>query len=144
MNKLKLGRWLAWTSLVGIGISIVILLYWLYSVPAQVISVSKSPIPVTTPTAQPGGYVILRYGYCKHVKSTGRVVIGLVGQTSQLNLPTGYESSKRGCYNDLQVPLPVPPLATPGKYHFHFRATYQVNPLKSVTQDYDTQSFMVL
>lgn len=130
-------------SLGVIAIGITIFLYWLYSPPKEAISVSPSPIPIVKKTVKSDEFIVLKYTYCKNVNVNGRVVITLVGDKTQLTLPVTSERGDRECRSDVRVPLPVPPLASPGTYHFHFRATYKVNPLSTITQEYDTESFTV-
>ncbi len=136
-------KWVATAAFMGITACVGIILFWLYSVPMKAIDVTPNPIPVITKTATPGSYIVLKYSYCKNVKSAGRVSISMVSTTSQLMLPTARESSEKKCYSSVLAPFPIPPQATPGVYHYHFRAIYQVNPLRSITQDYDTQPFTV-
>lgn len=107
------------------------------------VDISPNPIPVLTKTVSPNGYVVLNYTYCKNVNTVGRIVISLVSDNVQLIIPVVYERNPRKCESNIKVPIPIPPQATPGEYHFHFRATYQINPLTSIIEDYDTQNFNV-
>lgn len=139
----KLLPYTGYSALFVIAVAITILLYWLYSAPAQAVTVSPNPIPVVNKTVTAGSYTQIKYSFCKNTNVSGRIVIALVGDNVQLTLPVGFERGKRTCETDKVVPLPVPPQATPGNYHFHFRATYQINPLRSIVQEYDTQEFAV-
>lgn len=143
MKKIGLLRWFARISLLLTAAAVALVLYWIYSVPANALTV-KQPIRVISKTVQPNTYVVLETeDYCKNVSSTGRVTTSLVSATSQLMLPTGSENSPKGCRADAQLVLPIPPQAIPGQYHYHFRAVFQVNPIRTITQDYDTESFVV-
>lgn len=119
-------------------------LFWLYSPPKNALSISPNPIPVLTKQVKPNDYVVLKLTRCKNVSSKGRIVISLVGSTYQLTLPPITDTSERSCDTDTKIPIPVPPQATPGTYHYHFRTTYQVNPITLITQDFDTENFTVL
>lgn len=143
---------ISYTALGIIAIGVTIFLYWLYSPPKEAVSVSPDPIPVLTKTVKSDGTcavlgydrcVVLKFTRCKNVTATGRVVITLVNKTQLLTLPIADDKGDRKCDRDIQAPIPIPPIATPGEYHIHFRATYQINPLKSIIQEYDTESFNV-
>lgn len=126
-------------------------LFWIYSPPKEAISVSPNPIPViqvlkdnpACTLVKSDRCVILKLTRCKNVTATGRVVTTLVGGNTLYTLPIGEDSGGRKCDTDIQLPVPIPSIALPGKYHFHFRATYKVNPITTITQDYDSESFEV-
>lgn len=143
MNRINFLKWFARVSMALMAVAVGVILFWIFQPPTEAIAVSKVPIPITNTVISPNTFVTLKYSYCKQVSSIGRISITLVNQTSALMLPTGYEASNKGCYNNTTVVLPVPPQATGGVYHFHFRATYIVNPLRTITQDYDTVNFTV-
>lgn len=136
-------KWLITIALSLMAVCILIILYWLYSVPDKALVVKPSPITVATKTVSPGGYVLLHYDFCKNVTADGRVIITLVNSKSQTNLPTTTERSPKGCYSNLTAPFPIPNQTVAGTYHITFRTTYKVNPLRSIVQQYDTQSFVV-
>lgn len=138
--------------LVAIVGSLMLFLFWLYSPPKEAVSVSPNPIPVINvfkdnpvcALIKSDRCVVLKFTRCKNTKAVGRVTTTLVGANVQIPLPTGSDAGERKCSSDLQYPVPVPAIAPAGKYHFHFRATYQVNPFRSIIQEYDTQDFEVL
>lgn len=141
-----------YVGLILIALAITVGLYWLYSPPKEALSVSPHPIPVVNKvikrdnTCAALGFdrcVILKLTRCKHVKTEGRVVITLVGQTERIPLPIAFDRSDRDCQTDVTLPLPIPNSALPGKYSYHFTATFKVNPLTSITQEYDTETFEV-
>lgn len=149
--KRKIAPVVAYLSLGIIALGITVFLYWLYSPPKEAVSVSPNPIPVQNKQAlkdnpvctlvKSDRCIVIKFTRCKNTKATGRVTTTLVGTNVQIPLPTGSDSGERKCNTDLQYPVPIPSLATPGTYHFHFRATYQVNPLKSIIQEYNTEDF---
>lgn len=139
-------------SLLLIGISMVVILYWLYSPPKDAIAVSPHPIPVVNKVVKRDGTcaalgyercVVLKLTRCKHVTAEGRVVTTLVGETERIPLPVVYDRGDRKCENDVSVPIAIPESALPGKYTFTFIVTFKVNPLTTITQEYTTESFEV-
>lgn len=143
MNRQK-ALWIAGYIALGVMATFTaIILYWLLSPPKEVLSVNPHPIVVLTEKTHPDGLVLIRYNYCKNASATGRLVISLVGEDVQLTLPITTEPNPKGCEDNVEVPLPIPAQATPGRYHFHFRVTYQVNPLRTIIQDLDTEEFSV-
>lgn len=133
---------LPFIPLAVIAISLAVILYWIYSPPKQVLEIEQ-PIKVVTKSARPGEYILLNSTFCKKIKSEGRMIRSLIGESTQLALPVTTESSPKGCQENLVFPMAVPELAPPGQYHFYFRVTYQINPLTSITQDIHTESFTV-
>jgi len=144
IDKRKIGPWLGYVALLLTAVSVFVVLFWIYSPPMKALEISPNPIPVVTDNLKPYDYAVLKYTYCKNVTTTGRLTITLVGTSSQLVLPTTHERGERKCQNDVRVPLAIPPLTPPGEYHFHFRVMYIVNPLRTITQDFDTQEFKVI
>ncbi len=150
--KRKIISLITYTALAVIGIGVFTFVFWLYSVPDKAVTVSPDPIPVLTKVVKEDktcailGYnrcAILKFTRCKHTRATGRVVITLVGKDSLLTLPPSTDSSPRKCDTDIRFPLPIPPQTVAGVYHFHFRVTYQINPITSQVVDLDTEEFTV-
>lgn len=152
--KHKISPIIGYCALIGIALGITVFLYWIYSPPKEAVSVSPNPItvvdskilknnPVCT-LVKSDRCIVIKFTRCKNTGAVGRVTTTLVGTSVQIPLPTSSDSGERKCNADLQYPVPVPSIAAPGTYHFHFRATYQVNPLRSIVQEYDTEAFEVL
>lgn len=136
----------------GLAILGTIFLFWIYSPPKEALSVSPQPIPVLTETVKKDGTcaalgfdrcVVLKLTRCKNTDAKGRVVITLVSNKTRLTLPVGNDNGERKCDNNLQLPLPIPPQTAPDTYHINFRATYKINPIITLTQDFDTEEFNV-
>jgi hypothetical protein len=87
--------------------------------------------------------VILKYDYCKNADITGRLRTSFVNDKSELFLPAVEERSPKTCANGTEVPYLVPPQVVAGTYKLHFTATYQLNPLKKVVIEWDSQSFEI-
>lgn len=135
-----------------LGVSLTVILFWIYSPPQEALSISPHPIPVVTKVVKEDGTcavlgynrcVVLKLTRCKNVRSTGRVVVSVVGKEVQDILPVLTDTGERKCENDVTIPFPIPPQTVAGTYHLHFRTTYKINPLVTVTQDFDTEEFTV-
>lgn len=139
----KVLQYSAYIALIIIAGAVVVMLYWLYAVPDQALDIKKLPIPIIKTPVRAGDYVTLHFDYCKNVSASGRVTVTLVSSKTQLVLPTQSEHIHRGC-SIFDAPLPIPPQATSDTYHYHFRAVYQVNPLRQIVQEFDTARFEVI
>jgi hypothetical protein len=131
-------------GLLGLGAVIgVIFLYWAFQFPRQVLAVKNVPVPVITNPVAAGGVAVLTYDYCKYIDADGKLYTSLISHKTELLLPLADERTRKACADHLQVPMIVPPQALPDRYHFHFRATYRLNPLREVTVEWDSQEFEV-
>lgn len=92
MTKRRIAPYLINIGLLFLLIPMTLVLYWIYSPPQEALSVSPHPIPVVNKvikrdnTCAALGFdrcVILKLTRCKHVKTEGRVIITLVGQTER-------------------------------------------------------------
>lgn len=130
-----------------IGIAVIVLAtiaYWLNQ-PSNVLEIKNQPIPIRTirPEGHPAGVVILRYDYCKNIAVEGKIRTSFVSDSAELFLPLADDKTEKACKDEVEVPYIIPPQITAGKYKLHFRATYQLNPIKTVVQEWDSQSFDV-
>ena len=136
------GRYLAFITLALLLIVVSLTSYWVLA-PTDELIVKNGPVPIRPANLHAGESAILTYDYCKTTDQPGMIRTSIVSSKSELFLPLANESSKKHCDTKLDVPVIIPPQAVPDYYHFHFRATYQLNPLRSVTVQWDSQTFKV-
>lgn len=146
-NKIKRGvaySWIAYVVLALAAIVIGIVGFWSIQ-PNNVLNIKNAPVPIRTIhlEAHPAGVVILKYDYCKNISVNGTIRTSFVGDASEIFLPLAEDKTDKMCADGLEVPYLVPPQIVTGTYHLHFKATYILNPLKTVVQEWDSQPFDV-
>lgn len=137
-------KWLANALYLALGlISIAVLtaVYWIVS-PMDIITVKNNPVPVRPPVVAIGNAEILNIYFCKLTDNPGSLRISFVGETTETFLPIAADNSKKACART-DLPILIPQGLEPGKYHIHFKATYQANPLKTIVEQWDSQEFNV-
>lgn len=127
-----------------LAFSALTIFYWSVS-GNDVLDVKNAPFPVRTirehPTAD--GVVILKTEYCKNISASGRVRVSFFNPSREVFLPISTDKQDAGCY-ELEVPILIPKDLPPGEYRIKFRVTYQVNPIKSVVEEFDSKKFQVV
>jgi len=133
-----------WALMFIMAAAIGLLIYWAVAA-GDVLEVKNSPVPVRTirPHAQANGVVILKTDFCKKVNATGRVRVSFVSTSREVFLPISEDKSPPRC-ETTELPIIIPKDIAPDTYVVKFRVTYQVNPLKSVIEDFDSQPFEVV
>lgn len=133
-KKSKLVTWLVGAALVVIAISLGIFFKWA-SVDQHVLVVRNSPFPVRTirehPTAN--GVVILNVDICKNTDTVGQVRTSFVSRTREVFAPLAEEKLPKGCLDE-EVPVLIPEDLPAGTYKVKFRATYDLNLLRGISQ----------
>jgi hypothetical protein len=88
---------------------------------------------------QPISYVL---DYCKYTDVSPVVSRVLVdGQQISLTNPYGYLAT--GCHKDLVQTAIIPDTINPGTYYLDMTLRYTVNPIRTITIHYVTNSFQV-
>lgn len=147
----KSKRALAYFAYFALGVISVILLvlgFWTFGA-RDVLEINNAPVPVRTilPNATADGIIVLRVDYCKKVKATGKVRTSFVSKTREIFLPANIDTQAPECYigdKAREIPIFIPHEIEPGEYKIHFRVAYQVNPLKSVIEEFDSKPFVVV
>lgn len=131
-------------ALIILAFAIGIFLYWQLAA-SDVLEVKNNPVPVRSIRPHPSedGIVFLKVDYCKKVKANGVIRTSFISSTREYFFPVSHDREDPSC-NITEVPVPVPHEVQPGIYHVHFRITYQVNPLKTVVEEFDSRSFEVV
>lgn len=107
------------------------------------LTITNNPVQVDPASVdQSVRYVTLKTAYCKTSTLKGTIRSQLISDRTVLGLPPFEDRVEKGC-GTVEFPYPVPPQAIKDTYHYHFVATYQVNPLKTVTTTWDSQPFVV-
>lgn len=112
--------------------------YWWFA-PYHVIDITN--VKMASKVVYQGQSTTYSNDYAKHLdypaKATRAFVDGIIydGGSYEANLPVGSGHTVR--------PLVIPETLPPGKYHLHITLKYQVNPLRVVTEQFETDTFTV-
>lgn len=136
-------NWIIFLALGIVAFGIGLFLYWRFA-NADVLDIKNAPFPVRTirehPTAD--GVVILKVDYCKKVEAKGRLRTSFVSATREVFLPASEENQPPRCLKT-EVPVLIPHEIPEDNYRVRFRIDYQLNPVKSVIEEFDSQEFHV-
>lgn len=137
----KLSRF-AFIALGMTFLAIGVFIYW-YIYPYKVLDIKYTPVSVRPTIISDNTYIVAHFDYCKSTNSRGVNDIAIVSIKTQISLPESIDTLPVGCHV-VDVPLPIPLQAEPDTYHFHFHVVYQVNPIRTIMQDFDTKEFKIL
>ena len=120
-----------------------IMTYWAI-LPVDVLKINKLPVPVTVPeNIKSGRILMLKFDYCKYTGSKGLVERTLVSDRNVITLPSYEDTSPAGC-NKADVPTVLPYTIIEQEYNIHYKITYQVNPLREVVEEFDSEKFLLI
>jgi len=114
--------------------------YWVLW-PYNIITV-KSPIHVISKTVKPGGLLVYEVEYCKYMSLPAIVTMQLIDMEIHF-FPAITVNLPKGCTKSIRR-QELPMRLAPDFYHLHISSTYQPNPLRSITYDWDTELFQVM
>jgi hypothetical protein len=146
IEEKKTPKWIAKALYVSMGIAAVALgvfYYWALT-PMDIIQIKNSPVEIRPPQNTVGNAEILTHNFCKLTDDHGTLRISFVGVATENFLPISQENSPKQCNDKLEFPILIPQTLAPGKYHVHFKATYKPNPIRTVIEEWDSQSFEVV
>jgi hypothetical protein len=128
------------------GLALVVVVYMFYTTFAPVeVVVMNEPIKLLTPEVEQGQYVEYTINICKKLDIVGEVYTSLISDNShnvQVS-PVTTSNLPKGCgVYTFQNPL-VSESTPNGKYKVLLTINYKVNPFKTVTQAFTTDSFVV-
>jgi hypothetical protein len=142
-NKLVMQRifeYLAYLVVVGLIVTGGMLLYW-NTQSTNILQIRENPLPVRPVTNTTGLYELVTFDYCKSSNIKGTVNAQLVSPSAIIKLPWPIESQAKGCLKT-EAPIALPPyIANDTTYYFMFTVTYKINPLKTTTITFHSQSF---
>ena len=121
-----------------IGVYYLYLMFW----PAKVITANSDPLKIVTEEVRHGEMVQYVADVCKSKDIQARgynqfvnhVVINTDSRLS--NMPAGCEKFIAG--------TEVPDILPPGEYRLRVSLTYKVNPIREVTQTFETEPFTII
>lgn len=134
--------YLAWFSLLSSAAAIIIVLVWLLY-PYKTVDFFNTPFPIHNEGATVSHGKVLWYGvdYCKYTdirpKMVKYFVDGVIYQTSET---IGILS--KGCHVD-EVGMYIPWALPNGEFSVEIVAQFQVNPIRTITVESQTQTFIV-
>lgn len=108
----------------------------------DIITVTNNQILVVPRTVRAGEQVELVYTYCKNGKAENGIVSRYLKDEIIYFLPSIVSNVKEGC-QDLVVPLDIPKNLPPDTYTYNAEITYKLNPIRSKTYYFVSESFNV-
>lgn len=145
-HKSKVGNYIAYVALILVVIMMGMILKWSFQ-SDDVLEIKNEPVPARTIREYPeaDGVVVLKVDYCKKIAVKGEVRVSFVGISRETFLPTAEDKMPANCNNGhdepIEIPILIPKDLPVGHYHIHFNVVYQVNPLKEVVEEFDSQEF---
>ena len=118
-----------------------VLLFWLLY-PYEPVIINREPLEVVTKQVKAGDYLYYKVDRCRNNDSVVIIATYLVDHI-QIPYPTTSVRGTIGCeikeYNIL-----IPANAVPGAYTLHFTYEFQVNPIRRIINDVQSEPFEVL
>lgn len=131
---------LTYIALVFIVIVWAVLMFW-WLFPYKT-STQTQPYKVLTPVVEQGGFIQYEIDYCKYTDRVPEVdrqfVDGIIYAVPRANVQI-----KKGCglvVNSIKVPDNLPA----AEYHLNARVRWRVNPIRTITEEYITEKFLVV
>lgn len=144
MSRTKAGN-VAGFFVLALGVCIIGLLYFWSFTPYKILSVQNAPVPIQPPTLASAANttIIATTKLCKTTDIIPTVTRTIVGSGVVLMTPSypGVLNSP-GCVT-LRQAIILPDFLPAGSYHIHWRVAYNVNPIRQVVVQYDSQTFQV-
>lgn len=134
-------NWFLYAALIVVAACVGLMIYWLNE-PDDVLTI-KGPVTVQPKHAQKHGAVILKLDFCKNVSVPGVVERRLVSDKTQIISAKMEDASPKGCHDNVEIGVGVPEQASPDTYHFEYTATYKVNPLSTVVEEFRSEDFVI-
>jgi hypothetical protein len=129
---------LAWSAFIAVAGFIILMLVWaLY--PYQTLKVWD--VKVLNPVVQQGSTLVFTQKYNKETNAPGTVTRHFVDGIS-FDAGTTPADAKAGSGVSMKA-IPVPTTLPAGKYHIRTIVTFKVNPIREITYEYRTPSFLV-
>lgn len=137
----RIGFYLSIAALGIVGATLAVFLFWSLE-KDTVLEIKNSPVPVRPTQIDNDEYILLHYDYCKYSDAVGTVESQLVSKTAVLPLPTVKDKTDANC-KEFDAPYPVPGQAAPETYHYHFKACYPINPIKTTCTEWNSKTFEI-
>jgi len=118
-------------------------LFWALT-PTNTLEIKNNPVPVEKAKVNNGDVQIVDISYCKNSNIKGYVTWQLISSRNVIVLPPYQDMTVEGCNSDLRAPLILPYVVYTDQYYFHWTITYQVNPLRATTTEFNSQKFILV
>ncbi len=122
-------------------VCIAIASYWLFY-PYKTYVVNSNPLPIISETVKSGQKVTLLFDRCNYTDKVAHIEKQLVGRDIQIDLPTLDRAIGTGC-STKKVDINLPKINNVGLYHIHYKMTWQLNPLRTESIEFDTDDFQI-
>lgn len=144
-KKVNQSRFWGMFSFITIGFSFVVIgMFIFWSVyPYDVLQVKNVPLPVHPVQVRATEYVFLVTDFCKTTSHRGNVTMYLVLETKEVVLPSFSDISKARC-EIVDFPVRIPKELEKGRAYVRFVIEYRVNPIRTETEIFSSQSFEIL
>lgn len=129
----------------GIFIGIFLLMMWVgYSLfyPFKTIELQDKLIPVIIKQVHAGEKLQVKYNFTKFTDEQAEINITLVNHVI-LNLNPYYLSLVSGEYHKIGF-IEIPSFSPLGTYHAIVNIKYKINPLRTISLDFQTEDFQVV
>jgi hypothetical protein len=143
-NNLKLFKVLTYISYLTVLIGLVatlVVTYWLVY-PYKTTVFKDAMFPVVTKVVKSGANIEYISNYCKYINLPALATREFRNQLI-FTTPSVITNRDLGCHV-LSFTIPVPLELPPGKYILHQVYEYQVNPIRTVVLQHDTEPFTVV
>lgn len=132
---------IVWLTLIGAGLFLGLLFYWL-AYPYNPVVFKDSVFPIVEKDIKAGHPLTYISRYCKYTKDgysqiSRTFVDGIIFVT-----PPTTSFRPIGCQS-INVQIEVPFNLPPGEYHLHNIYTFQVNPIRTIVIEKDSELFIV-
>lgn len=128
-------------SMIFIVIMFCIFIFW-WVFPYKTISISNQPYEVITPTVKQGELMSYKIDYCKYGDYKAEVhkqfIDGII-----YSIPDGNIGLPAGCGSKV-VSIKVPKTLPVGSYKLKVDVSFQVNPIRTISNSYQTEVFSVV
>lgn len=132
---------LGWIAVLGGLLLVGVITYWELW-PYNPLTFTAKTFPVLTPTVKQGGVVQFTVDYCKHVSLSATNSHAFVNSIIYAT-PETTTSRQIGCHS-ITINVIVPDELPVGRYHLQNIYKYQVNPLRAIVIEHDTDEFQVI
>lgn len=132
---------LAWVAILMGFVLIGLVTFW-FIYPYSVVTFNdRAKFEVINPVIKRGGTLFFKTHYCKTMALPARVSRQFINDLIFL-VPTTTTNRTTGCHDSI-VGILIPTELPPGRYYLHNIYQFQVNPIRTITVERDTDDFIV-
>lgn len=136
----NLFHWFAFVGYTLTFILLVVIIYWMLF-PYKTLVFSDAQFPVQNKVIKQGGTLYYISNYCKYTDLSATLTRNF---TDGVVFSTPNETTNResGCHT-ITVAVAIPKELPAGNYFLHNRYVYQVNPIREIVIEHDTERFVI-